>query len=175
MNASMDSIDTLTKTFAGARAELAERIQSLRDEQEAAKRRRIQGIKNSLGRFAAARDELRDAIDVNRELFDNPKTRTLHGVRIGLMKQRGKLEIPDQEACVAAMRRVLGDDVDAYLKVTVAPIRAALANLPAKDLKRIGATLSDDVDAIVIKPTDGELDKLIGALLSDPELEEATP
>jgi len=170
----MDTIESQAKAFAGARAELAERLNALREEQEAAKRRRLQGIKNALARVQGAHAELRSSLEASPELFEQPKTRVLHGIRVGWMKQRGKLEIMDTDACVAALRRVLGEEAAAYIKVTEAPIRTALANLPAKDLKRVGVTLTDDVDAVVIKAADGDLDKLIDALVGDAELQALT-
>lgn len=170
----METIESQAKAFAGARSELAERLDALRDEQEAAKRRRLQGIKNALARMQDAHAELRSSLESSPELFEQPKTRVLHGIRVGWMKQRGKLEISDAEACVAALRRVLGDEATAYIKVTEAPIRTALATLPAKDLKRVGVTLTDDVDAVVIKAADGDLDKLLDALIGDAELEALT-
>ncbi len=172
MSTTMEHIESLAKTFAVARGELAERLNTLREEQDAAKRRRLQGIKNSLARVQASYEELKVAVEDGKPLFDKPKTRILHGIRVGWMKQRGKLEIPDAEACVAGLRRLLGDEADAYIKKTEAPIRSALANLPAKDLRRCGVTLTDDIESVVIKAADGELDKLIDALVNDKELEE---
>lgn len=170
----METIESQAKAFASARAELAERLGVLREEQEAAKRRRLQGIKNTLARVQAAHGELRASVEASAALFNKPKTRVLHGIRVGWMKQKGKLEIADDDACVAALRKLLGDEADAYIKTTETPIRAALANLTAKDLKRIGVAVTDDVDAVVIKAADGELDKLIDALIGDAELQALT-
>ena len=169
----MTEIESLAKAFAGASDELAARLDQLREEQEAAKRRRLQGIKNAIERVQASYDDLKAAVGDSRELFEKPKTRILHGIRVGWMKQKGKLEVADDSACVAALRKLFGEDAAAYIKVTEAPIRTALANLPAKDLKRIGATVTDDVDAVVVKRADGEIDKLISALLNDADLAEA--
>lgn len=170
----MDMIESQAKTFAGARAELADRLNALLDEQEATKRRRLQGIKNALARVQDAHTELRASLEASQPLFEKPKTRVLHGIRVGWMKQRGKLEIGDEEACVAALRRVLGEEAETYIKSVEVPIKAALANLPAKDLKRCGVTVNDDVETVVIKAADGDLDKLLNALIGDPELEALT-
>lgn len=171
MNTTIEEIERLTKVFAGARDELAERANALRDEQEAIKRRRLQGIKNSLDRVLAAREELHAAIKANPELFEKPKTRILHSIRVGWMKQRGKLTIANEAACVAALRKLFGDEADAYIKKTEKPIVAALQNLPGSDLKKIGASITKDVDAVLVKPVDDAIDKLIDALTGDVELE----
>lgn len=172
MNATMEDIELKAKVFAGARTELAERLSALREEQETAKRRRLQGIKNALDRASTAHSDLHAAIEENPALFAKPKTRILHGIRVGWMKQRGKIGIADPATFIAALRKLLGiEEAKAYIKITETPIAAAIASLPAKDLLKCGATLSDDVDAVLIKAADSDLDKLIDALVSDPELE----
>lgn len=175
MSTTMETIESQVKAFAAARAELAERLNTLREEQDAAKRRRLQGIKNSLERVQNAHAELRSTLEASATLFEQPKTRVMHGIRVGWMKQRGKLEIADRESVVDRIRKLLGDESVGYIKVTETPVLTALANLPAKDLRRIGITLTDDVDAVVIKAADGELDKLIDALVNDKDLEAVAP
>ena len=171
MNATMEEIENRAKAFASARDELIERANVLREEHEAIKRRRLQGIKNSLDRVIAAREELHAAVKANPELFDKPKTRILHGVRVGWMKQRGKLTVADEAACIAALRKLFGDEAEAYIKTTDKLVIAALQNLPGADLKKVGATITEDVDAVMIKPVDDAIDKLIAALTGDVELE----
>jgi hypothetical protein len=170
----MQDIEQRAKVFAGARDELASRLQDLRDEQETAKRRRLQGIKNSLARFTAAHGDLKEAIETSQGEFRSPKTRVLHGIKVGYMKQRGKLELGDIDTVVKLIRKHFPDQFDALVKVTEKPVAAALGNLPASDLKRLGVRIADDVDAVVLKPVDGELDKLIAALINDDDVEAVT-
>lgn len=169
----MQDIETRAKVFASARDELANRLQDLRDEQEGAKRRRLQGIKNSLARFTAAHADLKDAVESSPELFDKPRTRMLHGIKVGYVKQRGKLEIDDTDTVLRLIRKHFPDQADTLIKTTETPVRAALANLTVADLKRLGVRVAADVDTIVIKPADSELDKLIDALISDDDVAEA--
>lgn len=169
----MVEIESLAKTLAGAREELAERLQRIKDEQEAIKRRYLQGVKNSVERVRAAHAELHDAVSAGKPLFEKPKTRVLHGIRVGWMKQRGKVEYTDAAAVVAALRHVLGkEEAEPYIQTKETPIKDRLSELPAKDLKRCHVTITDDTDAVVIKAAGGEIDKLIDALLGSEELEE---
>ena len=167
----MQDIEARAKVFAGARDELATRLQDLQDEQEAAKRRRLQGIKNSLARFTAAHAELKEAVEQSKDEFKSPKTRVLHGIKVGFIKQRGKLEFDDADNVVKLIRKHFPDHVDTLVKTTEKPVAGALVNLTAADLKRLGVRVTDDVDAVVIKPVDGALDKLIDALINDEEIE----
>jgi uncharacterized small protein (DUF1192 family) len=169
--ATLDDVERLTKVFAGARTELAERVTALRDEIEAAKRRRIQGLKNSIERCTAAHAELHALIQANPALFKDPKTRVLHNIRVGWFKQPGKLKIGNKKALIAALRKMFGEQAGAYIKTTEKPIHKALSNLPVKDLAKLGVALTDDVDAVMIKPADDAIDKLVDALTGDIELE----
>ena len=53
------------------------------------------------------------------------------------------------------------------MNVTEKPNKDALADMPAGDLKKLGIELTETGDAVVIKPVDGEVDKICTALLKD--------
>lgn len=168
----MDEIESLAGKFAGARYSLAVELETLRDLQEAAKRQRLRFIRAALVKFKAAHADLKDALESNREIFEKPKTRMLHGIKVGFQKQRGKLEIDNDEQVVKLIRKHFPEQFDALVQTIRKPVKPALQNLPAVDLKRLGVRVTDDIDTVVIKPADGEVDKLIDALLNDEELEE---
>lgn len=169
----MHEIEALAKAFANARNELAERLQDLKDEQDQIKRRRLQGIRNAVVRFKTSHNELREAIEDSKGEFRAPKTRILHGIKLGFVKQKGKLEFTDQGTVVGLIRKHLPDQFKALVKVEETPIRKALGNLSAGELKKLGVRVTDDTDTVVVKPVDGEVDKLIDALISDPDIEAA--
>lgn len=172
---SMNEIELKAKAFHECRSQLAERVQNLRDEQEACKRRLLNGIKNSLARFRDAHAQLLELVESHPELFEKPKTRTLHNVRVGWMKQRGKLEIEDAERVVELIEKLLPDQVASLIRTNKAPDKKALADLPAKDLKRLGVSVTEDTEAPFVKPADDGIDKLLDALLSQDDLEGVGP
>ena len=169
----MNEIEAQAKALADARQELADRLQRIKDEQEQVKRRYLQGVKNSVERVRAAHAELHALLSDAKALFDKPKTRAIHGLRIGWMKQRGKVEFDDPALVIAALRKLLGEDeAKPYIQTKETPIKDRLSELPAKDLKRCHVSVSDDTESVVIKTAGGEIDKLIDALLGSDELEE---
>ena len=172
---SMQEIEAKAKAFADARAQLAERVQNLRDEQESVKRKLLTGIRNSLARFRDAHTQLLELITDHPDLFDKPKTRTLHNVRLGWMKQRGKLDIEDPARVIELIQKLLPEQQEALIRTTQSPDRRALAWLPVRDLKRIGVSVTEDTEAPFVKPADDGIDKLLDALLSDADLEEVAP
>lgn len=172
---SMNEIEAKAKQFHDARTVLAERVQNLRDEQEAIKRRLLTGIKNALAKFREAHAHLLELVEAHPELFAKPKTRTLHNVRVGWVKQRGKLEIEDAERVVELIEKLLPEQKDGLIRTSKAPDKKALAELPAKDLKRLGVRVSEDTEAPFVKPADDGIDKLLDALLSQDDLEGVAP
>lgn len=168
----IDEIEIKAKALAAARAELAERVGRIRDEQDAIKRRLLTGVRTALARARDAYDELHALVEASPELFEKPKTRTLHGVRLGWMKQRGKLEWDDDRALIDALRKLLGEEAEGLIRRTEKPIVARLQDLPARDLRRLGVRVADDTDVVVIKTADDALDKLIDALIGDDRIEE---
>lgn len=168
----MEHIESLAREFALTRDGLGAKLQDLRDEQEAVKRRRLRSIREALSRFTASHDALKNAVQDSADLFKSPKTRVLHGIKVGFQKRPGKLDLGDADTVIKLIRKHFPDQFEALVKTTETPSRAALANLPAGDLKRLGVRITDDVDAVVIKAADSDLDKLIDALINDDELEE---
>lgn len=168
----INDIEALAKQLADARTELGDRLQRIKDEQEAIKRRYMQGVRNSVERVRAAHTELHEALEGSAHLFEKPKTRVLHGLRVGWMKQRGKLLWDDAAQVIASLRKLLGDEAEQYIDKKETPSKSRLEDLPAAQLRRCHVTVTDDTDAVVIKTAGGDIDKMIDALLGDEELEE---
>lgn len=167
---SMESIEHLTEEYACARSRLAVEVQALQDEIEAVKRRRLAAIKAALVAARTARDDLQAEVENSPDLFKRPKSRIFHGVKVGFMKGKGKLVFANEAKVVAAIKRQLPDQAEHLIKVTEKPVRKALEQLDTKQLKRLGISIEETGDEVVIKPVDGDVDKLVSALLTDSEL-----
>lgn len=164
---SLEEIQSLAKLHADARGVLAERVTALHDELESIRRRRLPGIKLAVGAARETRELLERAIDTSRPLFAEPKTITLHGLRLGLQKGKGKIEWTDEAAVVAAIEKRFSGSASVLLKVTKKPVRKALAQLSVQALKAIGCTVIEAGDQVLVKATDDEIDKLVAALLEE--------
>lgn len=167
--ATFQEIERLTKDYAEARANLAERVEALEAELAEARRRHITGIKRAAEAAARRREALSAAVDESRPLFEKPRTQIIHGIRVGVMKDKGQLAWDDDAQVVALIRRHLSEQADTLIKVTERPVKAALQQLTAAELKRIGVRLIETGDTVYIKPADSEIDKLVDALLASME------
>lgn len=171
----MEQIESKTKVYADKRAALSALVGDLHTEIETAKRKYITAIKQAVAEAADAYSELHAAIDESRELFDRPRTKTLYGVKVGIQKQRGEVVIDDEERTIELIRKQLPDtQVELLIRTRRYVHKPSCYDLTAADLKRLAIKIENDSDKVIIKPTDGEVDKLVNALLKDAEkIEEA--
>ena len=167
----LSDIEKLTKAFAEARQQLADRVRALEDEIIAVKRRRLPVIKSTVNIVLEKQSFLKAAVEESRGLFVKPRTMVFHGVQVGLQKSKGKISWSDDEQVVKLIKKHLPDQADVLIKTIEKPVKDALKNLPAADLKKIGVTVNETGDQIVIKSTDGEIDKFVDTLLKEESLD----
>jgi hypothetical protein len=164
----MITLGASAREYSTRRASLVETVQTLTDQIEALKRRALPAIRRQVAALAEAESALRSQIDDVRHLFVKPKTVVLEGVQIGLRKLPGVLEWDDDARLIKRIRDLVPEvDADILIKTTEAPIKKALANLPATTLKKLGVRILETGDEVVVKPADSEVDKVVQALLSD--------
>lgn len=164
---SRETIEALTRDFAERRQQLIGRVQALKSELDRVRMGHVNGIRAAVREQADAHDRLRSAIEAEPELFVRPKTLTLHGVRVGWMKQRGQVVIEDESAVIDRIRRVLPSaQAELLIRRRESVDKQGVYDLTAADLKRLGITVTADEDVVVVKPVDGDVDKLVKALMS---------
>lgn len=162
------SIEPLTKTFAAARADLVEAVQTLNDTLEAAKRQALPKLKRLVAVAAQEESALRNAIEAAPGLFVKPRTVVFHGITVGLRKGAGGIDWDDDEQVCALIEKHLPRVLhDVLIKTKKSPVKNALAELEVGELKKIGCRVEATGDVVVVKATDGAVNKLVAALLKD--------
>jgi hypothetical protein len=165
----LSDIERLCREYRKHYDELAERCRVMNEEIEAVKRRRLQGIKNAVHRANDARSELEQAISVAPHLFEKPKSLVIAGIRVGYAKQKGRLVFDDAGKVVALIRKHLPEQFDNLVSTKETPLKGGLQQLSGAELKRIGVQIEADVDQVIVKSTDTEVDKLVNALIAEAE------
>jgi|JI10StandDraft_1071094.scaffolds.fasta_scaffold881423_2 hypothetical protein len=161
----MDQITRRAEAFAQARTLLAEKVSALQDGIAALRKDHIPSIKKAVAKAAETEAALRDLVEAHPELFAKPKTQIFSGVKVGFTKGKGSISFDDPDAVVARIRKVLPDQADVLINTVETPNKAAMAQLSAAELKRIGCSLTEAGAQVVVKPVDSEVDKLVTALL----------
>lgn len=166
-------VEAKTKSYADARDAVSAIVSAVEEEIAAVKKRHMARLKKAVGIMAERQSELKATIEENSELFAKRRTQVFYGIKVGLQKQKGEITWTDETQVLKLIHKHFPDMEDSLIKTTEKPIKSALAQLPAADLKKLGVTISDDGDVVVIRATDSEIDKLVEALLKDEEIKEA--
>jgi hypothetical protein len=170
--ASMVQIEEAARRYAGARTTLAEICEAFNRDLAAAKSRYVGRLKRAVA-FAKEREaELKASIEESAELFVKPKTVVFHGVKVGFQKAKGKLEFDDPDQVVKLIRKHFPEQADVLINTTEKPAKEALGQLSAAELKRLGISVVESGDQVLVKDTTSEVDKMVEAFLKD-EVEEA--
>jgi hypothetical protein len=165
-NLTLGDVEAKAKNYRAARDLLADRVRQLQEQLEVARRHAEPLIRSALMTAKAAESELSAAIADNLALFKKPRTHVFHGVRVGIEKGKGAVVIADKARTVELIRKHLDDELfDVLVKTKHTPIKKAIQQLDAKDLKRIGVEVGDAGDFVVIRPVDTELEKMLEVLL----------
>jgi phage host-nuclease inhibitor protein Gam len=161
----LTDIEKRAKAFADARAEVSSIVTVLNDGIDALKRDNMPALKRCIAKVAERHDNLRALIDANPQLFTKPKTVVFHGVKVGFAKGKGGISFDDEAQVVKLIKKHLPDQAEVLIITKEKPARDALAQLSAADLKKIGCTVVNTGDQVVIKPADSEVDKLVDTLI----------
>ncbi|WP_445157377.1 host-nuclease inhibitor Gam family protein [Halomonas sp. E14] len=164
----METVNKRAEDYAAERDRLCLLVETLERQVEDVQRQALPDIRDAVRRTSEAHDRLRAAIETHPELWEGKRrTVVIAGVRVGMTKGKGKLTWEDAEQVVKLIRRHFPDQAEAMIRVREEPIRKALAELTVTELKRLGVTVEETDDQVVIKPTDSEVDKLVSKLLED--------
>lgn len=164
----LNNIEDLTQEYAARRDSLDQAVKAMEARVQAIKEECLPEIKRRALSVAAARDRLADTIDQAPTLFNRPRTRLFAGIRVGLRKLKGKVEIDDEPAVIRRIRKFLPEDQQELLiRVRESVDKNMASQLTASDCKRLGISITEDEDVAYIKPADSEIDKLVDALLAD--------
>lgn len=164
MEENIANIEKLTGRYAKSRDELGHEVSELEREIEALKKARLPRIRALFRRTAEDRNNLLTELEANEALFKKPKTRIFHGVKVGFKKRKGTFVLADDGKTIQLIKKHFPERADVLIKVKESVVKSALGALNAAALKKIGVQVTADVDEVLVKPVDTELDKLIAAM-----------
>lgn len=161
-------IELEAKLHEEARLLLSERSAAYQAGLAALAREHMPGIRRALNKAADIESRIRALVAAHPLIFTKPKTRVLHGTKVGYQKAAGKIGWEGKpEKVVERIRRLFPDRADLLIHTEEKPNKEGLATLSAADLKKLGCTLTEAGDQVVVKPVDGAVDKMIKALLKE--------
>jgi DNA-binding transcriptional MocR family regulator len=165
--ADLSLVEKLAEIYAKKRAVLKGIVAKIQLEIAQANSRHSVALRKAATETRDARAALEEAIEAAKPEFVKPKTRTFHGIVVGFRKLIGKLTWSDADAVVKLIKKHFADKTDLLIKTTETPAKETLEKLPAEDLKKLGVSVGQDSDVVVIKAGTDPIDKLVEALLKD--------
>ena len=173
-NTEMERIVELASVYAGAHRALADTVRRLRRDTESLALARLPRIRGLASEAANARAELVATIADRPDLFERPRTRLIDGVKVGIRKQPGRVQIDDEERVIARIRaRLPAEQAELLIRRRENVDKRAVSDLTAADLKRLGIRVGDDEDVVIVDSQDREIERYVTKLLQDATPSEA--
>lgn len=155
---------TLTKVVARVEGNLAK-----------ARREGAAALNRVLPTVKARKEAVEKLVDEARHLFADPKTFVFDGIRVGLRKQVGSIEIEDDDKTIALIEKHCPDRLEELAPSTRKLCKEALEKLPADLLKKIAVEVSGDTDKVIVAPAKGDVEKIVKAFLKTAAADQPAP
>jgi hypothetical protein len=151
-----------------ARDAMAQAAQAAHQAMQQAAAEHMTAVRAALAAALDAEADLKAAVEQSpAELWRKSRTRTVHGIKFGWTKQRGKVEFEDEAKVIERMRRLLpAEQVALLIRTKEAVHKPGVYDLTAGDLKRLGIRITDDCDEVVVKDLKPELERALDQVLA---------
>ena len=167
MPTTLSEIEILAEKYSAEHVKLSRLIEGMNEEFRKIKKDFMPEIKGAVNRAAAKKLALHMALQNAPELFVKTRTQIFHGIKVGYSKGKGKIVCEDPAKTVDLIYKNFYPNESAYLRFTEEPNKQVLLDLPGDELKKIGCSITDTEDKIVIRPQSGDVQKVVDALLAD--------
>lgn len=163
------AIEIACQRYRAARDNLRLQATAVNDSLEDIKRQYLPMLRTTLSCVAEAEADLRDTVkDSPKTMWEKKRSRIIHGVKVGWSKSRGKVTFDDECKVVERIRKLLPkEQVELLIRVSESVHKPAVYDLQASDLRRLGISIADDCDQVVVKDIESELDRALEKLLAD--------
>jgi hypothetical protein len=158
-------IEKQTTDYGTAKRELDELVAEISERTETLKREFMPKLKAVMGKIAKKHETLYRSIADNVDLFEKPRTQIFEGIKVGLMKGKGKVFIEDEELTIKLIRKHLPEQEEYLIKTTYELIKSTIKKLSEKDMAKINVAIIDKDDRIVIESIDTTVQKILNSLI----------
>ena len=141
-------------------------VAALEADLEAVKQRHLAKLKRQAAVVARAEAELASAVEQAPQLFKRPRTLVLHGTKIGFANTIGSVVFEDGDYVVKAVRNVMPERFDEFVKTEFTPRKDALRKLTPDELDVLACRVEGDGEVVVLKRVAGDVEKLMDKLIS---------
>jgi len=163
----LQQIEKLTRAYVDAHRNLADEVEIIQAEIAEVRRAHIRRLRQLAGKAKERRALVLEMVQAGPDLFTKPRSITIDGVKVGYRKQPSKIGWLSAAEVLARIRRRFGKDAEDYIRVSESPDKAALKELSAEQLKKLGVQVIPGVDVPFCQATDDVVDKLVQAMMEE--------
>ncbi|RJQ21995.1 MAG: hypothetical protein C4560_02940 [Nitrospiraceae bacterium] len=161
----LGEIERQTTEYAIAKRELDELVAEISERTEALKREFTPKLKSVMGKIARKHETLYRSIADNTDLFEKPRTQIFEGIKVGLMKGKGKLFVEDEELTIKLIKKHMPEQEEYLIHTKYELIKSAIKKLTDKEQDKINVAIIDKDDRIVIESIDTTVQKILNSLI----------
>jgi hypothetical protein len=169
MSFTIAEIEKKTKSYSEIHEQISSEVRYMQKQMEETKRLAMHHIRRLLESACERKAEVAGMVEASPELFEKPRTLVFYGIKIGFQKGKGKIVIDDPEKTIKKIKEHLSVLIPTLIETKEVPRKSAIEQLDVADLKMIGCKVEGTGDTVIVKPVDGEVDKMIAALMKDEE------
>lgn len=162
---SLADLELQARKLREARDEVAAIVTDLNNFISQLQREASRKLKSVVAKTADRHSELKNLVEANRHAFVKPRTYTFHGICFGIEKGKGKIEFETEQEVIDNCEKKFPELLDTLAPATRSVSKTALKLQPADTLRKLGCTVEETGDRIIVRYTDKEVDKLVNALL----------
>ena len=168
----MDELEIKCKELRSRQDILSEISGKLNRALEKAKDEYMAELKRAVREVADGRADIHNWVDSHRDLFAKTRSRTVHGIKVGLQKGKGKIECDNEDRAMDYIYKYLKpEEHEVLIKRTEKLNKTALNDVDAMDLRKMGVRIVQTGDKVIVKDADGEIEKLVASMLKEKEKE----
>ncbi|MBI5056965.1 MAG: hypothetical protein HZB61_10165 [Nitrospirae bacterium] len=161
----LQEIEKTTDDYAAAKREFDELVSEISERTETLKREFTPKLKAVMGKIAKKHQALYRAIGDNTDLFEKPRTQIFDGIKIGLMKGKGKLFVEDEDLTIKLIKKHLPEQEEYLLETKYELRKSVIKKLTEKEMVKINVAIIDKDDRIVIESIDTTVQKILNSLI----------
>ncbi len=152
-----------------ARDDLSTLVGALDAELRQLMRARMTTIQAALRRAADLEADLRERVETsNPALWERKRTRTVHGIKFGWVKQRGRVEFDDEGKVIERIRQLLpAAQAELLIRTRESVHKPGVYDLTVADLKRLGVRVTADADQVTVSDVATDLTRMVERLLAE--------
>lgn len=158
---SIETIEQKSKQYQSLLTELNTIAQTVREKINATTDKHIDAMREVKSKLDKLQEEIKEDVSANKSLFKSPKTKTVHCLKLGFRKSKGKLVVEDKDGAIKKIESDYDGAEGVMIKTEKSIIKKGIESLDAKELKRLGISVITGTEQVVFDVVADNIDDFL--------------